>query len=657
MPASAAWARPEDLVESLSSLDNTARLKALRDVKNQIIGNKTKKLSYIKLGAVPRVVEILASDTEIPLLVQSAAAVGSFACGIDAGVKAVLDSGVLPHLLKMLQNGDNKVVEACARSLKMIFHSPLAPKSDMFEGHRMELILELLNNGSENVAEVAASVLARCCETLEHQQALADAGGLRSLVSLLAGSVKKQEAALDALAALTKHNQQLSAILIMMDQGAALSLIIRLIRDKSPRMRLLACMCLAHIGKACPAGYGQEDEVRINMLGILMKLLDEPGHVGEDAPGVLADLVTNNEELQKIAQKENAVEKLADILHRDTLPAKQLEGVLLALAELCSRLEESRRQLLDSQVEAPIVAAFGHPCEGVKVAACSCVKSLSRSVKNLRTALTGERLVIPLLQLLSDPSSVVQAIATVGNIVLDFTLQKTVVMQSSAIDQLVHFAQSMDPILRRNAVLALKNLLYMADSMVKGRVVNELTVSTLCELIRDSEEDVQEQAISLVRNLAYGDPDCIDYVFAHGGLLLQAVEQQLSVSLRPEISMQALYVINNVAAGNERHKDAVMDLVAPHKALSNTSGFFLNRYLQDMINPQLRVVAVWCIINLTYPGGTGTSSRVTRLKNAGVESLLQKMADDPCLDVKDRVKTALEHFSTAVTLVATTSGQ
>lgn len=77
-----------------------------------------------------------------------------------------------------------------------------------------------------------------------------------------------------------------------------------------------------------------------------------------------------------------------------------------------------------------------------------------------------------------------------------------------------------------------------------------------------------------------------------------------------------------------------MDLVAPHKALSITSGFLLNRYLQDMINPQLRVVAVWCIINLTYPGGTGTSTRVTRLKNAGVESLLQKMADDPCLDVK-----------------------
>ena len=108
MPAST-WGRPEDLVENLSSLDTSERLKALRDVKNQIIGNRTKKLSYIKLGAVPRVVEILTTDTETPLLVQSAAAVGSFACGSEAGVKAVLDSGVIPHLLKMLSFGDNKV--------------------------------------------------------------------------------------------------------------------------------------------------------------------------------------------------------------------------------------------------------------------------------------------------------------------------------------------------------------------------------------------------------------------------------------------------------------------------------------------------------------------------------------------------------------------
>jgi hypothetical protein len=65
---------------------------------------------------------------------------------------------------------------------------------------------------------------------------------------------------------------------------------------------------------------------------------------------VLADLVANNEEMQKAAADQNAVEKLADFLLREEVPSKQLEGVLLGLSELCSKLEDSRRQLLDMQV-------------------------------------------------------------------------------------------------------------------------------------------------------------------------------------------------------------------------------------------------------------------------------------------------------------------
>jgi hypothetical protein len=40
------------------------------------------------------------------------------------------------------------------------------------------------------------------------------------------------------------------------------------------------------------------------------------------ASGVLADLVANNEELQKAAADQNAVEKLADFLLRDEVPSK-----------------------------------------------------------------------------------------------------------------------------------------------------------------------------------------------------------------------------------------------------------------------------------------------------------------------------------------------
>ena len=181
-----------------------------------------------------------------------------------------------------------QVVEACARSLKMIFHSRLAPKSDMFQSHRMELILQLLNHKNENVSEVAACVLARCCETAEHQLVFANAGGLRSLVVLLSGSVKTREAALDALAALTKNNKHLSETVINMNQGESLCLIIKLLKEKPPVTRLLACTCLINIEKACPEKFksaSSELLARDSMLGILLKLLDEPGQVGEDAPG------------------------------------------------------------------------------------------------------------------------------------------------------------------------------------------------------------------------------------------------------------------------------------------------------------------------------------------------------------------------------------
>lgn len=76
------------------------------------------------------------------------------------------------------------------------------------------------------------------------------------------------------------------------------------------------------------------------------------------------------------------------------------------------------------------------------------------------------------------------ALTVVGNIVLDFTPQKLVFMQTDGIAQLTNLSQSMDHTLRRNAVLALKNLLFMADVTVKRRVMAELTVSTLCDLIR-----------------------------------------------------------------------------------------------------------------------------------------------------------------------------
>ena len=95
---------------------------------------------------------------------------------------------------------------------------------------------------------------------------------------------------------------------------------------------------------------------------------------------------------------------------------------------------------------------------------------------------------------------------------------------------------------------------------------------------------------------------------------------------------QGVYVLSNIAAGNEFHKESVMRFVAPNSGCNNTSPIL--RFLQDASNPQLRVAAVWCVMNLSYPDSSGAVTRVARLRDAGIEQQLSRMVHDPCMDVK-----------------------
>ena len=58
----------------------------------------------------------------------------------------------------------------------------------------------------------------------------------------------------------------------------------------------------------------------------------------------------------------------------------------------------------------------------------------------------------------------------------------------------------------------------------------------------------------------------------------------------------------------------------------------------------IRVGAIWVVINLTDPKDAGTQGRIRKFREAGFEEKLRNLLDDPELDVRDRAKTALEYF-------------
>ncbi|XP_073015930.1 uncharacterized protein [Primulina eburnea] len=646
---------PEYLIGRLNSAITPyeAKLKDLRDLKNQIIGNRTKKLAFLKLGAVPSVASILsdavaaaegsvgdARELHESVLIQSAAAIGSFACGLDAGVKAVLDVGAFPLLLSLISHVNDKVVDAGARSLKLIYQSKLAPKYDFIQEKNMEFLLSLLNSENENVTGLGASIVAHSCQTIVEQQALSETGVIKKLVSLLGGSLIQRDASLESLAAAIRDNQEVASKFVGTENGKALNVVIELTKDKYPRTRLLACMCLISISNTV-SPYLQDIGIRNNLIKILLDLLDDPGQVGDESPFLLSSLINEKEDMQKIAFDANAVEKMHEHLKKGSFQGKRLQGILLALADLCTKLECCRNRVLHLKVLDFAVDALAHDSAEVRAAACVFLKNVSRSVKNLSAGhFMNDTVALPLIELLCDSCTSVQiaALRAISNVVVDFKAHKSLFTQSGGVKQLVLLSKSMESAIRVNAVCALKNLTFLANNRCKEEILLELTTSTLARLISDPEAAVQEQALALIRNLISGTLNSIEYVFGEDSLLLHAIGRQLQSSYAFEVLIQGMFTLSNVASGNEFHKEAVMNQLFP--SAGNDTESILTKFLQST-DYRLRTAAIWTIVNLIFPSGPGACGRVTELQNAGIISTLKNMTNDPCLDVKLRVRMVL----------------
>lgn len=251
----------------------------------------------------------------------------------------------------------SQVADAGARSLKMIYQSKLAPKYDFYSDENMTFLLSLLNSENDNVTELGASIITHSCETSAEQKALCQAGALSRLITLLKGTLNQREASLDALAAMFKNNSEVISKFVDLNNGRALSYLTELMKDRYPRTRLLASVCLIVIGQASPS-HLQDIGTKIKLITILIELLEEPGRVGDEVPFALANLIAEKEDLQKLAFEVNALDKLCNFLHKGHVLAKRLEGILLAIAELCSRLENCRERFLTLQVRLVLCPSF-----------------------------------------------------------------------------------------------------------------------------------------------------------------------------------------------------------------------------------------------------------------------------------------------------------
>ncbi|RKP39967.1 armadillo-type protein, partial [Dimargaris cristalligena] len=258
-------------------------------------------------------------------------------------------------------------------------------------------------------------------------------------------------------------------------------------------------------------------------------------------PIVLAYLVADNETMQQACCESGAMAVLTDILSKINQPSSSpepvnrtahgddgttttttavavsspqvmdpmsdvdrlKEGVLVAIAALCSQNEMCREKLSTRGLPS-IVRALGHSHPNIRLAACQCIRSLSRSVKQLRTHLMEVNVGQPLYQLVDDPCLAVQlcAMDSLCNVALDFSPMRQLIVDAGGIERFVKLTDSANWDIQIKAIWILKNIVYKADQATVERIMRTLTYDRLTSLIQSQHVDIERHTLGFLRNLA-----------------------------------------------------------------------------------------------------------------------------------------------------------
>ncbi|KAJ6171465.1 Armadillo [Penicillium chermesinum] len=348
------------------------------------------------------------------------------------------------------------------------------------------------------------------------------------------------------------------------DENSVIPWLLCLVRSESGMLRLMAARLVTALFRL-----GLAKKHRVPMFSYLLvpillrmldkdfELMDEPVSFGdglitptqrlkEEAPAVLANLVMDDQELQRHAVEGNALKRLSQLLKETYNPVPECqrpmwfsegdstpqinestspecrigppgyspslchvmryrENILKALAALVPFKDEYRKSLCEYGVvpyiidslkprprDAPIdptsmpknSAADGNPTPTL-LAACGAARMLTRSVSVLRTSLIDGGVAQPLFTLLKHPDLDVQIAATAAicNLALDFSPMKEAIITSNIIPILCENAHSPNIKLRIESLWALKHVVYNSGNDIKMRVVDALSPTWLHQVM------------------------------------------------------------------------------------------------------------------------------------------------------------------------------
>ncbi|KIX99203.1 uncharacterized protein Z520_04779 [Fonsecaea multimorphosa CBS 102226] len=358
------------------------------------------------------------------------------------------------------------------------------------------------------------------------------------------------------------------------EESAIISWLLYIVRDSRGRRRLLAARLLVNLHSLHFVKKDRGSSFSSLLVPLLTRMLDpdlaqidasyQPNgtylcsgmHYARAVPAVLAALIMDDREMQKVAVEGKAIVNLSiglkmtfeapsgrksspwrphksDKMETDSITLgtsigpggptwtarremQYREGCLQALAAIAPFEEDYREQICNESVLPYIIQAL-EPCgtqddskqeiemagnsASVILAACAAVRAVGRSVRALRTKLIEAEVAKPILKLMNstNPELRIAATKVLTNLAMDFSAVKESVGESTVVKKLCEQAHSASARLRHESLWALKQLVLHAKKKLKQEVVDELGCSWIKLLIKTDPIDIPEgEVIGLV---------------------------------------------------------------------------------------------------------------------------------------------------------------
>lgn len=632
-------ARAALTVAALGQGDCHVRQQAARQLKNDVVGNGVSKSIYVSVGAATALLTLVRSGDNA-VVTEALSATASLAVRCAVGVTALLDADAVAALLSALSANEPSVVFAAARALRVIAQAPVTPTSVLDEIACMPAavacLVALVAAGGPVCADCAA-ILARIIRTSAHALEARSAGVVPALLVQLAQTAHpaRTAAAVDALAAIALADRSLA---VEIARAGVPRAVLPFVRVGEPALRLAACRLEARLRTAHDDSR-VKGEVADAVVPVLVRLLGaQERDIRISAPRALAEMVADDDAMKKRAAEAGAVKSLAGFFPAldggaesrsygkkrtaswmngkselmrgievdkkvESMPA--VESAMVGMAALAQEQDNTIEEIISKGLLPHIVSYLGETSPKVVRAAARCFRSLTGGVKVVRRDLAAGNVAKDvtdlLLRLLNSEDYETRRLvsAAICNVVLSFSPVQPVFLKNGGISAVVRLLRSEDQTLRMNGMWAIKNLLFKADLDLKEKVMTELSYESLLEICSSTCTPLREQALTVLRNLACvgtvrTEIEHLDRMIARMGDDLMTV---LENALKPgsdasaKIAVQALYTVNNICSGADRHKMKIMHSRIPSLILSWIS------HPED----HARIAAVWCIINLSRP--------------------------------------------------------